>query len=42
MDNSKNKFDSIAADIVAEVIMSGRVSRPELILHLEIILKRER
>jgi hypothetical protein len=42
MDSSKNKFDSIAAEIVAEATTSGRVSSPEFVLNLETILKRER
>jgi hypothetical protein len=42
MDHSKNKFDSIAAEIVAEATMSGRVSSPKVVLSLKIILKYER
>jgi hypothetical protein len=42
MDYFKNKFDLIAAKIIAEVIISGRISSPELVLSLKIILKYKR
>jgi hypothetical protein len=42
MNYSKNKFDSIIIEIIVEVIISGGINSPELILSLEIILKYKR